>query len=436
MLSFHEAGPAATCGRSDAGAGDARRGAGPAAGAGRRGPAAAGPGEVLLAVHACGLNFADTLLAAGRYQAKPPLPFAPGMEVCGTVTALGPGVRGRRPAPASPPTPATAASPSRRRPGRPLRRRARAMPDAEVAGFLIAYATSQLALASGPASGCARRSGARRLRRRRPDRGRGRGLPRRAGRRGRPRSRTAGHRPRRRGGGPIDSGADIRAEVKALGGADVVYDPVGGAAFAAALRAPQTRRAAAADRLCQRRGAEVPANLVLVKNLAVLGFTSTDGPARAPRGVRASLETLFAWYAQGRLQPHVSHVLPLEAAEAGLDLLRGRRATGKVVVRSPVTRPRGSPRRRRTGAPTPPAARPAPRAGRCPVYMSMKWSGSSGSAAAVAHRLRAHRHRRLPLHADREIGRDAGVHRRGRDRNRPRTPRGGRRGPSPPSPAA
>ena len=51
-----------------------------------------GPGEVLLRVHACGLNFADTLMAAGRYQEKPALPFAPGLEVCGTVEALGPGV--------------------------------------------------------------------------------------------------------------------------------------------------------------------------------------------------------------------------------------------------------------------------------------------------------------------------------------------------------
>ena len=49
-----------------------------------------GPGEALLRVHACGLNFADTLMAAGRYQEKPPLPFAPGIEVCGTVVALVP----------------------------------------------------------------------------------------------------------------------------------------------------------------------------------------------------------------------------------------------------------------------------------------------------------------------------------------------------------
>ena len=51
-----------------------------------------GPGQVLLKVHACGVNFADTLIVKGRYQEKPPLPFAPGMEVCGTVQMLGDGI--------------------------------------------------------------------------------------------------------------------------------------------------------------------------------------------------------------------------------------------------------------------------------------------------------------------------------------------------------
>ena len=53
-----------------------------------------GPGQVLLRVHACGVNFADTLIVRGRYQEKPPLPFAPGMEVCATVETLGEGADG------------------------------------------------------------------------------------------------------------------------------------------------------------------------------------------------------------------------------------------------------------------------------------------------------------------------------------------------------
>ncbi len=53
-----------------------------------------GPGEVGLRILACGLNFADLLMAQGRYQDMPALPFTPGMEVCGEVTGLGPGVTG------------------------------------------------------------------------------------------------------------------------------------------------------------------------------------------------------------------------------------------------------------------------------------------------------------------------------------------------------
>ena len=48
-----------------------------------------GPGEVLLRVHACGVNFADTLLVQGRYQERLEPPFTPGLELCGTIEALG-----------------------------------------------------------------------------------------------------------------------------------------------------------------------------------------------------------------------------------------------------------------------------------------------------------------------------------------------------------
>jgi NADPH2:quinone reductase len=109
---------------------------------------APGPGEALLRVHACGLNFADTLLVAGHYQERPQLPFSPGLEVCGTVEALGPGTVGPPPgtrvaaicgtgglaeyvavvAAVCTPVPAS-------------------MPDAVVAGFLVAYGTSHVALA-------------------------------------------------------------------------------------------------------------------------------------------------------------------------------------------------------------------------------------------------------------------------------------------------
>ena len=59
-----------------------------------------GPGQVVVEVSACAVNFADTLLCRGTYQDKPPLPFTPGLEVCGRVVEVGPAVEGARRAPA------------------------------------------------------------------------------------------------------------------------------------------------------------------------------------------------------------------------------------------------------------------------------------------------------------------------------------------------
>src|ERR1700689_2015980 len=51
-----------------------------------------GPGEVVAKVAAAGVNFADVLMVAGRYQVKPELPFTPGLEFSGTIAAVGEGV--------------------------------------------------------------------------------------------------------------------------------------------------------------------------------------------------------------------------------------------------------------------------------------------------------------------------------------------------------
>ncbi|MEL6679853.1 MAG: zinc-binding dehydrogenase [Pseudomonadota bacterium] len=46
----------------------------------------------------------------------------------------------------------------------------------------------------------------------------------------------------------------------------------------------------------------------------------------------SSIQTLFGWYAEGKIKPHISHRLPLADAGEALELLRSRKATGKVVV--------------------------------------------------------------------------------------------------------
>src|SRR5215469_3950144 len=55
------------------------------------------PHQVRIRVRACGINFADTLVIAGKYQVKPPFPFSPGIEVAGDIVEAGTKVGGLRP---------------------------------------------------------------------------------------------------------------------------------------------------------------------------------------------------------------------------------------------------------------------------------------------------------------------------------------------------
>lgn len=292
-------------------------------------------GQVRLRIHACGLNFADLLMAEGKYQDRPALPFVPGLEYAGTVEALGQGVTfpaigtrvacygGQGGLAEAVCVDAAAVLP---------------IPDSmdftEAAGFLIAYGTSHLALTHkarlkagerllvlGAAGGvgltaveigarlgaevvaCAR--GAEKLE-----------IARRAG---------ATHL--------IDSDApDLKDRLKAMGGVDVVYDPVGGDAFDAALRATRPDGRILAIGFASGSVPQVPANILLVKNLTVMGFWWGGYLAFAPQILRDSLAELIRWHAEARLKLHVSHILPLSRAPDGLELLRSRAATGKVVI--------------------------------------------------------------------------------------------------------
>lgn len=293
-----------------------------------------GPGEVVLRVAACGINFADTLMAAGRYQVRPALPFAPGLEVAGRVVAAGAGAGlaiGTRVAALTPfgglaEQVAVAADRCTPVPD--------AMPDEVAAAFPIAYGTSHVALAwlarlrpgetllvTGAAGGVGLTAvelgallGARVIAVARGDEKRA--IATAAG---------AAH--------ALDPSEATREALRGLGGLDVVYDTVGGAGFEAALRATRPGGRLLPIGFAGGEVPEIPANLLLVKNLTVIGFYFGAFAELRPEVVRESFGTLFAWYAAGRIRPHVSDVLPLEDANAALDLLRQRRATGKVVVR-------------------------------------------------------------------------------------------------------
>ncbi|MCC5974426.1 MAG: NADPH:quinone oxidoreductase family protein [Rubellimicrobium sp.] len=298
-------------------------------------PPVPGPGEVALRIHACGLNFADLLMCEGRYQDIPPLPFTPGLEVCGTVTELGPGTDG--PAPGTRVAAFGAGGGLAEAgvfPARLCRPLPQEMPDEIAAGFQVAYGTSQLALTRrarlcagetllvlGAAGGVGltaveigHRLGARVI-----------AVARGEGRQALARAAGADH--------TLDPADDLKAAVRALGGADVVYDPVGGAGFTAALGALRPEGRILAIGFASGEVPQVPANLLLVKNAEVIGFYWGGYLKFAPEALGDSLGTLIDWYRDGQLRPHVGHVLPLSQAAEGLALLRERKATGKIVIR-------------------------------------------------------------------------------------------------------
>jgi NADPH2:quinone reductase len=130
----------------------------------------------------------------------------------------------------------------------------------------------------------------------------------------------------------IDDSEDLRERVKALGGSDVVYDAVGGEAWKAAFRSCKPEARLLPIGFASGEVPQIPANHLLVKNLDVIGFYIGGYMKFRPEVLRDSFSTLIQWYEQGKLNPHVSHVLPLDRAQEGLELLRSRKSTGKVVI--------------------------------------------------------------------------------------------------------
>ncbi|EPX81178.1 NADPH:quinone oxidoreductase family protein [Litoreibacter arenae] len=293
------------------------------------------PGEVLLKIEACGLNFADLLMVKGTYQERPALPFTLGMEVAGTVVALGEGVAspgigsrvavfggngglaefGTFPAALCVPLPDS-------------------MGFEAAAAFQVAYSTSHVALdyraqlkrgdtllVLGAAGGVGLTA---------VELGKLMGATVIASARGQAKLEVC-----RQAGADhlVDSDTDdLREVVKSLGGADVVYDPVGGDLFADALRACKPEARVLTIGFASGVVPQIPANHLLVKNINVIGFYWGGYLRFKPEVLTDSLKQLSHWYSEGKLHPHISHTLSLDKAAEGLELLRSRQSTGKVVI--------------------------------------------------------------------------------------------------------
>ena len=77
---------------------------------------------------------------------------------------------------------------------------------------------------------------------------------------------------------------------------------------------------------------QIPANILLVKNVTVIGYYWGAYRRLDPAGLRRTYSQLLEWFEAGKIKPHVSRVLPLEEAAKAIGLLKSRSATGKVVL--------------------------------------------------------------------------------------------------------
>ncbi|MGB7689627.1 MAG: NADPH:quinone oxidoreductase family protein, partial [Pseudolabrys sp.] len=116
-------------------------------------------------------------------------------------------------------------------------------------------------------------------------------------------------------------------------GADVIYDPVGGAYAEAALRSIAWKGRFLVVGFAAGEIPKLPLNLVLLKGCDVLGVFWGSWIERDPGGHRANTEQLLAWCAEWRLSSHVHAVYPLAEAPAALKAIAARQVMGKVILR-------------------------------------------------------------------------------------------------------
>lgn len=303
-----------------------------------------GPGQVLIAVKAAGVNFPDTLIIRDLYQFKPPRPFAPGGEVAGIIEAVGDNVTGFAPGDR-----VLAGGINGGYATHFIADAARtnkipdAMPFDEAAGFMLTYGTSHYALKNraniqpgeslfilGAAGGV----GAAAI-----ELGKAFGA-----------KVVAGVSSEDKAAFCRELGADetlvypreldrdsqkaLSGEIKKLcggEGANVVYDAVGGE-----YAEPAVRALAWEGRFLvvgfPAGIPKIPLNLTLLKSCQIVGVFWGAFTMRNP-GLNAEyIDEMFRFYEEGKIRPRITASFPLQEAAKALNLLQERKATGKVVL--------------------------------------------------------------------------------------------------------
>jgi NADPH2:quinone reductase len=303
------------------------------------------PGQVVLTVKACGVNFPDSLIIEDRYQFKPERPFAPGGEVAGTIKAIGEGVTGL--------TVGQRVLGNTGWGGMAEEMAIEAhriipipdeMPFDEASAFILTYGTSyyglkdrgllkpgQSLLVLGAAGGVGLAA---------VQLGKAMGAKVIAAASTQDKVDFAIEHGADTGvvypAGPFDKDgkkelANLFKEAVGKTGADVIYDGVGGDYAEASFRAIAWE----GRFLVVGFPAGIPAiplNLALLKSADIVGVFWGAAVARDPAQHRQNVEELFAFYKAGQIKPFISEHFPLEQAADAIRHLTSRKAMGKVVV--------------------------------------------------------------------------------------------------------
>ena len=297
-----------------------------------------GEGEVVVAMKAAGVNFPDVLIIQGKYQIKPPLPFAPGAELAGIVSAVGPGVTRTR---VGDRVIASTGHGAFAEQVRVAESRLIPMPDGvgfdTAAALMLTYGTSWHALGDRAALcagetllvlGAAGGVGLAAIE-----------IGKALGARVIAAASTADRLAVCREHGADETinyaTEDLRDRLKSLTGGkgpDVIYDPVGGPYTEPAFRSIAWRGRYLVIGFAHGEIPKLPLNLPLLKGASIVGVFWGSYVAHEPKRFAADVAALFKGVADGRFRPHVSARYPLADGARALDDLMNRKVIGKVVI--------------------------------------------------------------------------------------------------------